>query len=113
MTTTMTSEIEIENREARDGIALCLSGGGFRASLFHLGAARRLHELGILERLTAISTVSGGSIFAGHLAQSLHDKGLNGRLAFNDFQKDVADPFRAFASRDMRTWPILKNAAWN
>jgi NTE family protein len=46
-----------------DGIALCLSGGGFRASLFHLGALRRLHDLGILQRVSAISSVSGGASF--------------------------------------------------
>lgn len=27
----------------RRGVALCLSGGGFRAALFHLGAMRRLN----------------------------------------------------------------------
>src|SRR6266581_394163 len=37
-------------RASRRGIGLCLSGGGFRASLFHLGALRRLNELGILAR---------------------------------------------------------------
>ena len=52
----------------REGLALCLSGGGYRATLFHLGATRRLHELGILGALNTISSVSGGSIFAGVLA---------------------------------------------
>jgi NTE family protein len=32
-------------------VAVCLSGGGFRAALFHLGALRRLHELGILQKV--------------------------------------------------------------
>src|SRR5262245_31835308 len=50
------------------GIALCLSGGGFRAALFHLGAIRRLDELGVLSRLETISSVSGGSILAAFLA---------------------------------------------
>jgi len=40
-----------------EGIALCLSGGGFRASLFHLGALRRLHEVGILQRAAASPTL--------------------------------------------------------
>jgi hypothetical protein len=43
----------------RHGLGICLSGGGFRAALFHLGALRRLHELGILARATWISSVSG------------------------------------------------------
>ncbi|RQH12693.1 patatin-like phospholipase family protein [Bradyrhizobium sp. RP6] len=51
-----------------DGIGLCLSGGGFRAMLFHLGAFVRLNELGLLPRLVRIASVSGGSIAAGALA---------------------------------------------
>ena len=35
----------------RHGIGLCWSGGGFRAALFHLGALRRLNELGILSKI--------------------------------------------------------------
>ena len=31
-----------------DGIALCLSGGGYRAMLFHVGALWRLNELAYL-----------------------------------------------------------------
>jgi len=30
-------------KSERRGVALCLSGGGFRAALFHLGALRRLN----------------------------------------------------------------------
>lgn len=51
-------------RGRRDGTALCLSGGGFRAALFHLGALRRLNELGMLGQLKTVSAVSGGSIAA-------------------------------------------------
>jgi predicted acylesterase/phospholipase RssA len=53
-------------REVKDqpveGIALCLSGGGYRAMLFHLGTLWRLNEFGLLFRLQRISSVSGGSI---------------------------------------------------
>ena len=44
------------------GIALCLSGGGYRAMIFHLGALMRLNELGFLTRLSRISSVSGKSL---------------------------------------------------
>lgn len=47
------------------GIALALSGGGFRASLFHAGALRRMAEFGLLSRVSKVSAVSGGSIVAG------------------------------------------------
>jgi len=52
----------------QDTIGLCLSGGGFRASLFHVGGLWRLNELGLLSRIDRISSVSGGSITAGILA---------------------------------------------
>jgi predicted acylesterase/phospholipase RssA len=48
-------------------IGLALSGGGFRATLYHLGLARFLHDAGILPNVTHITSVSGGSIFAAHL----------------------------------------------
>ena len=43
-------------------IGLALSGGGFRAALFHVGVLARLAEIGILRRVEVISSVSGGSI---------------------------------------------------
>ena len=45
-----------------DKLGLALSGGGFRASLFHIGVLARLADLGLLRRVEVISTVSGGSI---------------------------------------------------
>lgn len=51
-----------------EGTALCLSGGGYRAMLFHVGSLWRLHELGLLAGIKRISSVSGGSITAGTLA---------------------------------------------
>ena len=43
-------------------IGLCLSGGGIRAAIFHLGALECLADWQLLEKVTAISTVSGGSL---------------------------------------------------
>ena len=51
------------------GMGLALSGGGFRASLFHLGSFLRLNELGLLRRLDMITSVSGGSIISGLMAR--------------------------------------------
>jgi NTE family protein len=80
-----------------DGIALCLSGGGYRAMLFHTGALWRLNELGYLPRLDRVSSVSGGSITAGALA-----RGWN-RLEFRDgvasnFSEAVVVPVRHVAN---------------
>lgn len=98
-------------RHERDGIALCLSGGGFRAALFHLGALRRLNELGILARLDAISSVSGGSIISAHVADRLRPWPAG---PIDDFEARVAAPFRAFTGRNLRTAPILKRLLpWN
>jgi NTE family protein len=58
-----------DDREApAKGLGICLSGGGYRATLFHLGALRRLNEIGLLGRVDRISSVSGGSITSAALA---------------------------------------------
>jgi predicted acylesterase/phospholipase RssA len=49
-------------------IGLALSGGGFRATLYHLGLVRFLRDAGLLQQVTHITSVSGGSITAAHLA---------------------------------------------
>lgn len=49
-------------------LGLALSGGGFRATLFHLGLVRFLRDAGILPDVTHITSVSGGSIIAAHMA---------------------------------------------
>jgi len=46
-------------------IGLSLSGGGYRATVFHLGVLARLAESQALEQVTVLSTVSGGSLCAG------------------------------------------------
>jgi NTE family protein len=47
-------------------IGLALSGGGQRAAAFHLGVLKKLHTLGILDKIRAISSISGGSIIAAY-----------------------------------------------
>lgn len=49
-------------------IGLALSGGGFRATLYHLGLVRFLRDAKLLSQVTHITSVSGGSVFAAHLA---------------------------------------------
>ena len=53
-------------------IGLALSGGGFRATLFHLGMVRFLREANILPEVTHITSVSGGSVLAAHLVLNWH-----------------------------------------
>ncbi len=54
-------------------IALAFSGGGYRAATFSLGALSLLEKVGLLPSVSAISSVSGGSITAVKYAQSLID----------------------------------------
>nr|BAL53223.1 patatin [uncultured Gammaproteobacteria bacterium] len=59
-------------------LGLALSGGGFRASFFHLGVLAQLAEAGLLRHVEAISAVSGGAIIAAlyylHLKRLLEEK---------------------------------------
>lgn len=48
----------------RPRIGLALSGGGFRATVFGLGALRALHDRGVLGDVTVVSGISGGSLLA-------------------------------------------------
>jgi NTE family protein len=61
------TDLDADESEQEDGIALALSGGGYRAMVFHVGALCRLNEVGLLGKLSRISSVSGGSITAGFL----------------------------------------------
>lgn len=91
----------------RRGVALCLSGGGFRAALFHLGALRRLNEYGLLGQVDTISSVSGGSILSAHLADRLRQWPKPGDIV-PDWDVRVAAPFREFTGKNLRTWlPLL------
>jgi len=53
-------------RAFKGKIGVALSGGGFRASLFHLGVLAYLAERDVLRRVEALSCVSGGSIIGAH-----------------------------------------------
>src|SRR5690606_25432935 len=71
--------VDKENTAAQQGkVGLALSGGGFRASLFHVGVLARLAEVGLLRRVEVISTVSGGSIVGAlyylHVKELLESK---------------------------------------
>jgi NTE family protein len=84
----------IENKS----IGIALSGGGFRATLFGLGSLWRLNEVGILGKLDRITSVSGGSILAGILANGWKRLDfIDGRA--NNFTELVARPVQNFCSK--------------
>lgn len=119
-------DTSFENRSAsragaepspRAGAALCLSGGGYRATLFHIGALRRLNECGLLGWLDSVVSVSGGSFTAAHIARKVSPWPRVGE-AFPDWENTVAAPLRAFCRVDVRTpaaWQGLTNPLrlWN
>ncbi|HZV75267.1 MAG TPA: patatin-like phospholipase family protein [Conexibacter sp.] len=78
------------------GIALCLSGGGYRAMLFHAGALLRLAEAGLLAQVARFSSVSGGSITAGVLALAWDDLQREG-FASAAVRRRVVEPLRTQA----------------
>lgn len=94
---------------ARGHVGLALSGGGFRASLFHLGVLARLADVDALRSVEALSTVSGGSIVGAHyylevrrLLQSRPDV----EITREDYVKIVArvqDRFLRGVQRNLRT----------
>jgi len=93
--------------KSEPGIALCLSGGGYRAMLFHLGTLWRLNEAGWLPKLDRISSVSGGSITAGVLALKWPALAFNSHGTAMTFQQEVVTPLRALASRTIDATAIL------
>lgn len=95
-----------DGRESAE-IALCLSGGGYRAAIFHLGAVRWLNEIGWLSRVGLISGVSGGSILAGHLAYRFRDGWPAGVIGAAEWRERIEEPFWRFVGHDIRTWPAV------
>lgn len=98
----------------RTGTALCLSGGGYRAALFHLGSLTRLNELGVLSQIDTFSSVSGGSILAAHLATRIAEWPEAGS-SVADWDGAVVEPFLRFTRRNIRNKPIAKRylLPWN
>lgn len=88
-------------------LGLCLSGGGFRAMLFHAGALSRFNEAGYLPRLDRVSSVSGGSIIAGMLALSWADLDFTAEGVAPNFAELVLEPLRRFASRTVDVPAVL------
>ena len=89
------------------GTALCLSGGGYRAMLFHLGALWRLNEFGYVKSLSSVSSVSGGSIAAGMLGLKWSSLGFDAGGVAQSFVAEVVQPIRALASRTIDEGSIL------
>ena len=86
-----------------------LSGGGFRASLFHIGVLAKLAEFDLLRHIEVLSCVSGGSIVGAHyylkvrqLLQSKNEKDI-GRDDYIKLVAELAAEFLKGIQVDIRT----------
>lgn len=88
----------INANKIEDAIGLCLSGGGYRAMLYHVGVLCRLNELGFLPKIQEFASVSGGSITAGVLAAAWAKLTFNADGQATNFADVVAKPIVQFAA---------------
>lgn len=93
-------------------IGLALSGGGFRASLYHLGLLRFLRDAGVLPQVTHLTAVSGGSIIAAHAALNW-DRYTGSPSEFDAAARELL----AFVSLDVRNrilrrFPLAVSVRW-
>lgn len=94
-------------QELRPRLAVALSGGGFRAALFHLGVLRRITEAGWLDHIDLVSGVSGGSVLGAFASTRWSDVLALGATT-TAFQSRIVDPFvEIVASRSfLRLWAL-------
>jgi NTE family protein len=100
-------------------LGLALSGGGFRASLFHIGVLARMAELGLLWQVQILSTVSGGSIIGAYYylkVKELLEGGRTGpdgrpvqpsRQAYIDIVAEIEVDFLRAVQTNIRTQTLL------
>lgn len=105
-------------------LGLALSGGGFRASLFHIGVLACLAERDALRHVEVLSCVSGGSIIGAHyylevqrLLTEKSDKDI-GQQDYIDIVNRLADDFLDGVETNLRSqvlaepWTNLKAMFW-
>lgn len=94
-------------------VGLALSGGGFRAALFHAGALARLAELDMLRHVEVLSCVSGGSIVGAlyylelkRRLETLTDAEMD-RSVYIEVVRSVLDALSRAMRGDVRTDALL------
>ena len=100
---------EVARRAFRGKLGLALSGGGFRASLYHIGVLARLAELDVLRHVEVLSCVSGGSIVGAYyylglrqLLQTNKEEEIT-REDFINLVKNLEKDFLAGVQKNIRT----------
>jgi Tetratricopeptide Repeats-Sensor/Patatin-like phospholipase len=99
-------------------VGLALSGGGFRAALFHIGVLARLAELDVLRHVEVLSCVSGGSILGAyyylelrHLLQTKSENDIT-RQDYIDIMQRIQNAFLMGIQKNIRT-RVLANPVAN
>jgi NTE family protein len=96
-------------------LGLALSGGGFRASLFHLGVLACLADLSLLKSVRYLSTVSGGSIVGAayylkvkQLLEGTRKDGLKpSDQAYQQIVRELIDLFLTGVQKNIRMRTFL------
>jgi len=105
-------------------VGLALSGGGFRASFYHLGVLARLAELDVLRNVEVLSCVSGGSIVGAcywlALRKQLENTETAGQVDYIELVRFLIDHFERAVAADLRdqvqlstlrtVWQMLRGA---
>lgn len=88
-------------------LGLALSGGGFRATLFHIGSLIRINEAGLLPELDEVTSVSGGSIISAYLGVNWSKLQFNDKGVATNFDDVIVGPIRDFCGRTIDVGTIL------
>jgi NTE family protein len=102
--------LDAPDERPRENVGLCLSGGGYRAMLFHLGALWRLNQAKLLEGLDRVSSVSGGSITAATLGLQWRSLEWGDGVAEN-LEDLVVNPVRALADETIDVSSVIEGLA--
>jgi predicted acylesterase/phospholipase RssA len=94
-------------------MAICLSGGGYRAASFHLGSLSYLHKIkvddtNLIKNVKAISTVSGGTITG--VLYALRD---NQGASFEMIYQEVMDVLRNHDLIKESLAKLKRDGHWN
>jgi predicted acylesterase/phospholipase RssA len=95
-------------------VGVALSGGGFRASLYHIGVLARLAELDMLRHVEVISCVSGGSILGAYYyleVRNLLQTKTDAQITRDDYiaiVKNIEKEFVAGVQRNIRMRMMLE-----
>jgi NTE family protein len=103
--------VDTPGAQPQPGTGLCLSGGGYRAMLFHLGTLWRLYETGILRDVNRVSSVSGGSITAAVLGLNWRSLSFAPGTVQSEFVPRVVRPVRSLAGETIDADAIILGIA--